>query len=195
MNKNLLLVAFSAFLLNNLVAQEDSSLVTRVNEMLAYTREKNTEKILDYTYPKLFKLVSRNQMAEALKGMYDTEEFVTELDSLFTIKIHPVFTVEGKQYSRIVHNMVMHMKFKKAVDTAGKENQADFLVELMGEKYGKENVRFDVKKNSLIIKTTPDMIGVKENTTWYFANYDEDNQAMIDLLFSKAVQKKYQEFQ
>jgi len=195
MKKILLALLFSSFLLNQLAAQEDTALAKRVKEILIYTQEKNTEKILDYTYPKLFTIVTRSQMKEALDGMYDTDEFTTVLDSLFTIKIHPVFSVEGKQYCRIMHNIVMYMKFKEVIDTIGKDSEANAMVELMGLKYGKENVRFDVKNNSLVIKSTPDMIAVKENNNWYFANYNEDNPAMIDLLFSKAVQKKYKEFQ
>ena len=195
MKKILLILAFSTSFLNDIAAQVDTLLVKRVNEILRYTQEKNNEKILDYTYPKLFKIVTRKQMAEALNGMYETDEFTTVLDSLFIIKIHPVFTVEGKEYSKIMHSMVMHMKFKEPIDTTGTESEEDFLLTLMGEKYGKENVRFDLKDNTLIIKSTPDMIAVKENNTWYFANYNEDNPAMIDLLFSKAVQKKFKEFQ
>ena len=195
MKKILLGLVFSSLMLNQLAAQEDPMLAKRVKEILIFTQQKKTEKILDYTYPKLFTIVTRSQMKEALDGMYDTDEFTTDLDSLFTIKIYPVFTVEGKQYCRIVHNMVMHMNFKEQADTTGEESEVDLLLGLMGDKYDKENVRFDKKSNSLIIKTTPDMIAVKENNIWYFANYSEDNPAMIDLLFSKAVQKKYKEFQ
>jgi hypothetical protein len=195
MKKILLALLFSSFLLNQLAAQEDEALAKRVKEILIYTQEKNTEKILDYTYPKLFTILTRSQMKEALAGIYDTDEFTAELDSLFIIKIYPVFTVEGNQYCKIMHNMVMYMKFKEVVDTVGKDSEANSMVELMGLNYGKENVRFDAKNNSLVIKMTPDMIAVKENNTWYFSNYDEDNPAMIDLLFSKAVQKKYKEFQ
>ena len=195
MKKILMALVFSSFLLNQLAGQEDAMLAKRLKEILVFTQEKNTEKILDYTYPKLFTIVTRSQMKEALEGMYDTDEFTIVLDSLFTIKVHPVFTVEEKQYCRVMHNMVMRMNFKELTDTTGEESEAAFLLELMGGKYGKENIRFDKKKNSLVIKSTPDMIAVKENNTWYFANYNEDNTAMIDLLFSKAVQKKYKEFQ
>jgi hypothetical protein len=195
MKKILPALLFLTISLNQLFAQADTMLSKRLNQILAYTQEKNTSKILDYTYPKLFTIVTRSMMTEALNGMYDTEEFTTTMDSLFAINIHPVFIVEGKEYCKIVHNMIMRMNFKEPTDTTGEESEADFLLALMGEKYGKENVRFDKMNNSLVIKFTPDMIAVKENNTWYFANYDDENPAMLDLLFSKAVQKKYKEFQ
>lgn len=195
MKKILILLVLSMFLIVKLAAQDDTLLIKRLNEILAYTEEKNTEKIMDYTYPKLFKIVPRKQMAEAVNGMYETEEFTTDLDSLFTIKVHPVFTIEGKQYCKIVHNMIMHMKFKEPIDTAGEDSEAHFYLEMLGEKFGRENVRFDAKNNAMVIKSTPDMIAVKENNNWYFANYNEDNPKMIDLLFSKAVQKKYKEYE
>lgn len=195
MKKILLLLVLSIFLTDKLAAQDDTLLIKRLNEILAYTEEKNTEKIMDYTYPKLFKIVPRKQMAEAVNGMYETEEFTTYLDSLFTIKVHPVFTIEGKQYCKIVHNMIMHMNFKEPIDTAGEDSEAHFYLEMLGEKFGRENVRFDARNNTMVIKSTPDMIAVKENNNWYFANYNEDNPKMIDLLFSKAVQKKYKEYE
>ena len=169
-------------------------LLKRTNEIMVYTQEKNTEKILDYTYPKLFTIISRSQMTEALNGMYDTDGFTTVLDSLFIIKLHPVFTVESKEYCRIVHNMIMRMNFKETIDTSGEESEADRMVDLMEVNYGKGNVRFDTKNNALIIKIKPEMIAVKEDNTWYFATYNRENPAMLDLLFSKAVQKKFEEF-
>jgi hypothetical protein len=194
--KKILLPFVTALLItDHLPAQNDTLLVKRLAEILMYTQEKNTEKIMDYTYQKLFKIVSRRQMAEAINDMYDTEDFTTDMDSLYALKIHPVFIIDGKEYCKIVHNMVMRMKFKEPLDTAGEDNEADFFLELMGEEYGKENVRFDSKNNTLVIKSMPDMIAVKENNNWYFANYKEDNSQMLDFLFSKAVQKKYQEYQ
>jgi len=194
MRKALLFFIFLSILVQA-SAQEDSMLVKRLNDILMYTQEKNSEKILDYTYPKLFTIVARSQMKEALNGMFETDEAIIVLDSLFTIKIHPVFSVEGKQYCKILHNMVMRMNFKEPADTTGEESEADFLLELMGEKYGKENVRFDASKNSLVIKIISDMIAVKEKNNWFFANYDEDNPKLLDLLFSKAIQNKYKSYQ
>ena len=195
MNKILLPFLLPVFIAGNISAQDDSLLTKRLSEILVYTQQKNTEKVLDYTFPKLFKIVSRKQMADAINGMYDTEEFNIDLDSLFTIKVHPVFKIEGKEYCKIIHNMVMRMKFKKAIDTTGAESEANFYLEMMGDKYGKENVRFDAANNTLVIKSASDMIAIKENNDWYFANYDEDNPKFLDLLFSKAVQNKYKTYQ
>ena len=43
-------------------AQQDTSLVQRVNEMLKLTQLKDIEKIMDYTYPKLFTIADENEI-------------------------------------------------------------------------------------------------------------------------------------
>jgi hypothetical protein len=57
-------------------------------------------------------------------------------------------------------------------------------------------VRFDPVKNSLTIFMHPDMVAVKDNLSpkWTFANLDEDNPEMLNMLFSKEVIAKLKEY-
>jgi hypothetical protein len=64
------------------------------------------------------------------------------------------------------------------------------------QRYGEGNVRFDAVANSLNIFMKPDMVGIKDKTSniWTFANLDEDNPALIEMLFSQAVRDKLKEY-
>ncbi|HMW26816.1 MAG TPA: hypothetical protein PKC51_09260, partial [Ferruginibacter sp.] len=56
-------------------AQQDTALSRRLQEILGYTQLSEIDKILDYTYPKIFTLATRDQMKEQLLAALDNEEF------------------------------------------------------------------------------------------------------------------------
>ena len=175
--------------------QQDTALVNRINQMLTLTQKKDLEKIMDYTYPKLFKIAPRELMIATLKETYDTEEFTIEIDSLKIITIFPVFVVSDTSYVKVKHTMLMKMKYKQALDTSDMESK-NMLVSILEQKYGEGNVRFDAAANSLNIFMKPDMVGIKDKTSniWTFANLDDDNPALLEILFSQAVRDKLKQY-
>lgn len=176
-------------------AQQDTALVNRINQMLKVTQLKDLEKLLDYTYPKLFTIVPRESMIEILKETYHSDEFSVEADSVEIIKIFPVFVIKDTSYVKVKHSMLMRMKFKKPLDTSDIESKL-VLVAIMEQKYGEGNVRFDADANALNILAEPYLVGIKDKTsnTWTFVNLDEDNPVILELLFSQAVRNKLKEY-
>ena len=175
--------------------QVDTSLVNRLNRTLQFTKLMNFNQILDYTYPKLFTIVTREQMLDALKNSFETDEFTTELDSLELDTIFPVFKINDGNYAKIKHTMLMKMKYKEPFDTSDKEG-TKMLVSMMAGKFGEGNVRFVQRTNSLHIFIHADMVAIKDKLSpqWTFVNFDEDNPAMLNLLFSKEVLDKLKGF-
>jgi hypothetical protein len=176
-------------------AQEDTALTNRLLKVLEHTRAMDMEKVLDYTYPKLFTIVPREQMLEALKSSYDTEEFVIGLDSVEIDTIFPAFIIEGASYALIRHTMLMRMKYKEPLDTADTEDQ-ELLALGMEQQFGEGNVRFDKEKNSLNIFMLSDMVAIKDSFAkeWCFVNFEEDNPTMLKMLFSDKVLDKLKTF-
>jgi len=185
----------SLFVVSGMIhAQTDTSLINRLNAMLKFTQVKDLEKVMDYTYPKLFTIASRDLLLKTMRDTYETEEYTIELDSVAVKSIFPIFKINDTSYVKVKHTILMKMKYKEPFDTADKE-YSTFLMNLMETKFGKGNVRFDRVANSLNIFMIPDLVGVKPKTgQWTFANLDDDNQAMLDILFSKQVQNKLKEF-
>ena len=175
-------------------AQQDTSLVKRANEMLKLTQVKNFEKIMDYTYPRLFTIAPRDVLITTMNNAFDTDEFTIELDSVKIHTIFPVFVIDDTSYAKVKHTMLMKMKYKKPYDTTDNDGKGS-MVSLMEERFGKGNVRFDPIANSLNISMTPDMVGIKDKTsTWTFVNLNEDNPELLNMLFSKKVLDKLKEF-
>ena len=185
-----------AFLVIGIIAnaQQDTSLVKRVNEMLKFTQLKDFEKVMDYTYPKLFTVAPREVLITTMNNAFETGEFTIELDSVKVHTIFPVFMIDDTSYVKVKHTMLMKMKYKKPHDTTD-NNSKQSMVSLMEQRFGKGKVRFDPIANSLNIFMVPDMIGIKDKSSkWTFANLNEDNPEMLSMLFSKKVLDKLEEF-
>jgi len=175
-------------------AQQDTSLVNRVNKMLKLTQLKDLEKVMDFTYPKLFTIAPREALIEVMKNTYETDDYIIELDSVNVVTIFPIFKINDTSYAKVKHTMLMKMKYKEPYDTADKESK-ELMVSLMQQKFGEGNVRFDPIANSMNIFMIPDMVGIKtRSSNWTFANLNEDNPAMLNMLFSKQVLNKLKEF-
>jgi hypothetical protein len=188
----LALLAMSLVIVGN--AQEDTSLVNRINAMLSFTQVKDLEKVMDYTYPKLFTIVPKETMIAAMKSAFESQDFIIELDSIKILKIFPIFKINDTSYVKVRHTMLMKMKYTEPYDSAQKE-QKELMVSLMSQKFGKGNVRFDPAANSVNIFMTPDMVGIKDNKSkWTFANLNEDQPQMLNMLFGKQVLDKLKEY-
>lgn len=179
------------FLASKGLAQTDSILKQRIDSVLIVTKEMNFEKILDFTYPKLFTIVTREQMKEALKSSFETEDFSATLDSLNLVSVLPVFTIKNGQYAKIKHTMLMRMKFKEEMDSTDSE----MMIPLMEEEFGKGNVRFDKLTNTIITFMNSEMVAIKDEFSpeWSFVNYDEES-SIVNLVFSKEVIEKLKEY-
>jgi hypothetical protein len=175
-------------------AQQDTSLVKRVNEMLKFTQLKDFEKVIDYTYPKLFTIAPKDVLIATMQNAFETDEFTIELDSVKILTIFPVFVIDDTSYVKVKHTMLMKMKYKKPYDTTDRVSK-ESMVSIMEQRFGKGKVRFDPIANSLNIFMVPDMVGIKDKSSkWTFANLNEDNPEMLAMLFSKKVLDKLKEF-
>lgn len=163
--------------------------------MLTFTKTKQYEKLLDYTYPKLFDLVPKETLVESMRETFDSDEMSIELDSMKIDTIFPVFIIADTNYVVAKHTMLMKMKYAEPFDTANSES-TQTMVSLMELKFGVGNVRFDKLNNSLNVYMKPDIVGIKPKSTniWTFVNLNEDNPLMLGMLFNNKVIEKLKEF-
>ena len=80
MNKLIAFLILSLVFTKNTAAQQDTALENRLNEVLKFTKVMNIEKVLDYTYPKLFSIATREQIKEAMLSSFETDEFSSTMD-------------------------------------------------------------------------------------------------------------------
>lgn len=191
MLKTTYLLLFAFLICNYCEAQTDPRLKQRLDSMLQVTEDKDLEKILDFTYPKLFEIATREQLTQAMRDAFETEEFSTTLDSVKLKTIFPVFIIKDGEYAKIKHTMLMRMKFKMSLDS----DNSNSMVTIMEETFGKGNVRLDKEQNSIVIFINSVMVAVKDefSPVWSFVNYNEKDP-ISDLIFSKEVIEKLKEY-
>jgi hypothetical protein len=191
MRNTFFLTLLFTFLTFSGLAQQDAKLMVRIDSMMKITQASDFEKLLDYTYPKLFTIAPREQLLEAMKNGLNTEEFSTTMDSVQVITVYPVFSLNNGQYSKVKHTILIRMKFKQAL---GKEQIAGIIPE-MEQVFGKGNIRFDQKNNTLVIFKLAEMVAIKDEYAkeWSFVTYNESDPT-VPLLFSKEVIEKLKEY-
>ncbi len=172
-------------------AQEDAKLIERLEAMMKVTQLQDLEKILDYTYPKLFTIATREQLKEAMKSTFESEDFSCSFDSVKVDKIFPVFSIQQAQYAKIKHTMLMRMKFKEYEDST----LENMMLPLMKVQFGDTNVKLDKENKTLVIFMNSELVAIKDEFAkeWGFVNYDEDD-SMVNMLFSKEVIEKLKEY-
>ena len=175
--------------------QTDPILQQRATLIMKATDSVDMDKILDLTYPKLFTIVPREQMAEALLEAFNTEEFTITIDSILVDTIYPIFTVGDGSYAKIKHSQILKMRFKEEIDTTDKESLNE-LLNNMKDGFPDSKVRFDAGTNCIVISGPGYMIAIKDNYAkeWCFVNLEDDDNQLISLLFNEDVVKKLKEY-
>lgn len=140
-------------------AQEDIKSV--LNEYLKLSEEKNSEKLMDYMYPKFFELFPRQVMIEALDKSLKDPTLEIELRDSKILEISPVKTVDTVTYSIVDYSFVMTLKYVESEENPlPDEDTIEMTTNIFKNMYGDvsydaENYRFTikVKKNMLVLKT------------------------------------------
>lgn len=178
-----------------LLGQKDSALERRLAEFMQVNDVMDLNKVLDYTYPKLYTIVPRDQMLEVLQNTFENENMSIQLDSLHINTIYPVFNLENGSYAKVIYSMNMLMAFKNnkedSLTPEKKKDRDDFLLSSLSEQYGAGNVSIDPVSGYLKIKMVSPMVAVKDEYAkqWSFVNFKE-NDPVTNRLFSKEILKK-----
>ncbi len=184
--KNLLLILVGVCCKLVVEAQPDARLQLRLNNFMHANNTMNFDTVLAYTYPKLFTLVTRDEMMETLQNTFDNDQVKIGLDSLTIDSIYPVFKMQEGSYAKIRYSMKMIMRFKhKDSDSTQQENEV--ILAAMQSQFGKEKTSLD-KNGNIVIHLTSLMLGAKDKYAkdWCFINL-KDGDPIVSQLFSKEI--------
>ena len=174
-------------------SDNSSSLERRLTEFMKLNEEMNFEKIMDYIYPKAFSIVPRNQLLQAMKEGYANNVVKIKLDSMKVDKIYPTFEMGNGYYAKITYNMTMLLKLTHSTDSIETNDisQSELIRASMAKKYGDDNVSIDEATGLIRIRTTDQMIAVRDKSVenWCFVNLNKED-SLINKIFSKEVLDK-----
>jgi hypothetical protein len=169
----------------------DPALEKRLAEFMKINDEMDLEKVIDYTYPKLFEFVSREDLLKTIREGFKNEQLEIQLDSLKVDTLFPIFTVGDARYAKIKYSMIMLMKLKKESEDTSHLSGNELMIQMLREKYGPGNFSVDDANNTVRIRMQSPMVAVKDSFAkeWSFVNL-VDKDPFVDKLFTREVQDK-----
>lgn len=189
--KKIILSFVVLFISNNIISQDLKSLETETNKMYNATSRMNFEEILDFSYPKLFDIVSREQMKEVLEMTFSNEQFdISFLPITPNFDYAPIKKIDNKTLCLIKYDLGMSMHFNETLDDETIEIMTNAL-KSQGESYS--DIKFDKEKNTFIIKGISTMIAISDDVTenkWKFITYDKNKRQIAEMLLSDSILNK-----
>ena len=186
MKIKILFFAFFLFQTITILAQDMASLKTEALKSYKASVNMNFEAIFETTYPKVFDIVSQDQMKAMFGQMMENEQFSIKL-----VEVEPNFSfgeikkIEGKSFCMISYNNVMTMKFKEPMD------DAESMIDIFKSSMEAEKVTYDKLTNTFRIEMRSTLIAVADDLTknqWKFLNKDKENK-MFSMLFDAKIVK------
>jgi|JI6StandDraft_1071083.scaffolds.fasta_scaffold54598_2 hypothetical protein len=188
--KRFVLVLFLTSLLLSGYAQTDSSLQVRLDSFFHLNHLKEIDRVLDYTYPKLFTIVPREQMHEVMKSTFDNDEMTVTMDSLKLVKTYPMLNTEEGSFVQMEYTIIMRMQFKQTDSTDNPEQMAT-ITSLLSLKYGEGNARYDSIQKQIVILVKSPLLAIRDRISpqWTFINFKKDDM-ITPMLLSKDILDK-----
>lgn len=162
---------------------------------------------LDYIYPRLFDLVPKEAMLQAMQQINADPTIQITMDSSIINSVSEIITVGDSTYARVDYNFIMIMKLipeetdleEESESTSAEEgededefNQFDFTADMLEGVYGEKNVRRDKENSKLFIRIEASMFAIEDPEVdgWKFLEKKDQLMPILEQLIPEEVLKK-----
>ena len=169
-------------------AQDLASLKSESQKMFDASLTLDFEKMLDFTYPKVFDIAPKDQMLEMMTNTFENDQMSIKLE-----KIDPKFSfgeiqkIDKQVFCKFSHDNKMKLIFKN--DIAGSE---EMIVDMLKENTGASDVSYDDKTKSFNATLRVNVLAIADDLTknnWKFITLEKD-KAMLNMLLSEDIIKQ-----
>jgi len=183
----LMAVSFSTFAQSNGKAEIQSAL----DKYFQYNQDQDLDGIMKMVNPKLFNLISKDQMRQTLQMTFGNPQFKIEMSDFEAGEVSEVYELNGEKFAVVEYNHQMDFNFPEPNEaTISTMKQA-----LMGQNgISGVEVSDDMKQMSAAIEKVLWAYQPKDENSWYFSDHDESNMAlMAQLIPEEAIQHFFPE--
>jgi hypothetical protein len=162
------------------MAQDAQVIKKDFETIVAYTHQKNMDKVIDMTYPQLFKVMPKAQMKAMANGALDGMGIKTIFEEIpLMLKLSPVKKLANATVCLGRYNQSMVLEFKNAalIDMIAKAKMGDTKIEKLGA-------------NKVRMRGTQYLLAIKDsytNNTWKYLRYDDEDAATNAKVLSKEI--------
>lgn len=183
---------FIACLCNSVFAQDEhyEDLDALANQMFEDMNDRDYDALIDMTHPKVFELVSKEQMKMVIKSMFEgNEEFSIEVPRVLPkYKISEVFKTknDNSKYAFLSYDLKMSMTFhnEEFDDEAKKMMTSMMKAKGMDVKFVSSNTMALDMKDRITVLVNDELT----NNEWTMVNYDPDSPLSYKILSSEILE-------
>ena len=173
------------------VGQDLNSLKIEAQKVYEATAILDFDKIIDGTYPKVFEIVSKEQMKQILISTFNgnDEMKIKLLNVPPDFKFGEIKKIDTQTFCLIDHNLSMELTLQEKIED---DEEAEMMLEIFKAGMETDKVTFNKETNTFTIKKISTMIAIADKATnnkWKFLNKDKEN-VLATKLFSKKVLKE-----
>ncbi|MCK8478990.1 hypothetical protein [Psychroserpens algicola] len=156
-----------------------------------YMTNQNFDGVLDYMYPKVFEVASREQMKAGMEQMFSSKDMTIEFVSNNVTSVTDNKVYEGVTYAAVFYNSKMRMTFVSEKDKPEEDRKGflDFMKATMDSQFGADNVTSDFKTMSLVVNMDSSMFAIKDPKykDWKFIGNDDAMKQLVDTIVPEKI--------
>lgn len=179
----MLIVGFISF------SQTMESLKVDTEKMYEASYNMAFQDVLNYTHPKIFETVTREELENIMNKSFENEMFKIRL-----VFPNPTFTyselkkIEGKTLCVVTYTNAMRMTFEEKLTP----EKVEGMTKAFKESQEYQTITYEKERNSMFISGKATMIAIAEEATqnqWKFVNYSPAQAEMANLIIGESALK------
>lgn len=182
---------FALVLTLNGAAQSQDEITKHAETYYEFIANQNFDGVLDYMYPKVFDMASRDQMKTSMEQMFNSKDMKIEFLSNKVNRVTDETKADGVTYAAVFYNSKMKMTFLSEMDKPAEDKKLflDFMKTTMDTQFGEENVTSDLKAMALVINMNSNMFAIKDPkyTGWKFIGNDDAMKQVVNSIVPENV--------
>lgn len=178
----------------SLSEQDKTDIQTRLDEYFGFTKANDYNSMMDYVYPKVFTLATREQMVEVFNSL-ETMGIGLNVNDIVLNEIEPLMDDNDKQYGIANYNIDIKLDLKTPVMQSAEVVES--LKSSFKVAYNATDMKYDEEAKTLSFKGFKYVLAIKnpeyDSENWYFLEYDASNPMAAQMLLDADVLAKFKE--
>lgn len=179
--------------LQSLLVKGQDDLRSSLEEYLKIAETKNTEKTLDFMYPKFFEIFPREAMSKALNQSFNDPSLEIMLKNSKIISIEEPKQIDTLTFSKVKYSFEMSLKYIETPENPLPDDETlNITFNIFKNMYGDDKVKLDNSAKKFEIFTQKEMLMLKSKSveSWKVLGLEKNLMPILEkILPAKIIEK------
>ena len=165
----------------NAQKKEQQKIKAVIDDVIVLTENGEYSKVLDHTYPALFKLMPKEALAEQMDEIFNSTEMKISMNNFTTGKVGEIKQGETAEYSIVPYNYSMSMQYTTDEAT---EEMVNLTAGILIEQFGEDKVTVEAETKTIVIENESEMLAIRDNGTedWKIIELKAEQMQMMEMI-------------